>query len=211
VTPISRIFGLERGQSIDRHYIEGFLLGHALDVQGNVLEVARDTYTTRFGGGRVRQSHILHVQEGNPEATIVADLTDAHCPLASDTFDCIILTQTLHLIYDLRAAIHTVHRILKPGGVVLATVPGISQISRYDMDQWGDYWRFTSASARRLLEESFVPPGSVTVRTYGNVLAATAFLNGLAAQELRKEELDQHDPDYQVLIAVRAQKSTSRP
>ena len=64
-----------------------------------------------------------------PEATIVADLADAaHIP--ADAFDCIILTQTLHLIFDVRAAVATVRRILAPGGVVLATVPGISQVDR---------------------------------------------------------------------------------
>ena len=34
--------------------------------------------------------------------------------------------------------------IAEPGGSLLLTVPGISQIARYD-DHWGDYWRFTSA------------------------------------------------------------------
>ena len=95
------------------------------------------------------------------------------------------------MIYDLRAAARQLYRALKPGGVLLATVPGISQISRYDMERWGDYWRFTSLSARRLIEEA----GSmeVTVRTYGNVLSAIAFLHGLAADELREKELNYSD------------------
>jgi len=38
------------------------------------------------------------------------------------------------------------------------------------------------------------------------VLAATAFLNGLATEELRKEELDHYDPHYQLLITIRARK-----
>jgi hypothetical protein len=50
------------------------------------------------------------------------------------------------------------------------------------------------------------PPELVSVAPYGNVLSAIAFLHGLAAEELRPEELDHHDPDYQVLIAVRAVK-----
>ncbi|MDT7947006.1 MAG: methyltransferase domain-containing protein [Thermoflexus sp.] len=169
-----------------------------------MLEIGDDTYTRRFGGDRVARSDVLHVQEGNPKATIVADLTCADS-IPSDTFDCIIFTQTLHVIYDVRAAIRHLHRILKPGGVLLATFPGISQINRYDMDRWGDYWRFTTLSARRLFEEVF-PPGNVTVRAYGNVLAAVAFLHGLSAEELRREELDYHDPDYELIITVRAVK-----
>jgi glycosyltransferase involved in cell wall biosynthesis len=203
--PISRVFGLDRGLCIDRYYIENFLAQHAEDIQGHVLEIGEDTYTRRFGGERVTRSDVLHAVAGNPKATVVADLTCAdHIP--ADTFDCIILTQTLLCIYDVRAALRHLYRILKPGGVLLATFPGISQISRYDMDRWGDYWRFTDASARRLFGDIF-GPDSVTITTYGNVLAACAFLHGLAAHELKQEELDYHDPDYQVIITVRAVKS----
>jgi SAM-dependent methyltransferase len=202
--PISRVFGFDRGLCIDRYYIENFLSRYAEDIRGHVLEIGEDTYTRRFGGDRVARSDVLHVQEGNPKATVVADLTCADS-IPSDTLDCIIFTQTLQFIYDVRAAIRHLYRILKPGGVLLATLPGISQISRYDMDRWGDYWRFTTLSARRLFEEIF-PPGSVTVRAYGNVLAAVAFLHGLSAEELRREELDYHDPDYELIITVRTVK-----
>jgi SAM-dependent methyltransferase len=205
VTPISRQFGLDRGQSIDRYYIEAFLSGHAAEIRGHVLEIGDDYYTRKFGNGRVTRSDVLHLRSGNLKATLVADLTNAqHIP--SNSFDCIIFTQTLQFIYDVRAALGHLHRILKPGGTLLATVPGISQISRYDMDQWGDFWRFTSLSARRLFEESF-SGGNVTVQAYGNVLAAIAFLEGLAQQELNQKELDQRDPDYELLIAVRAIKA----
>ncbi len=204
VTPISRIFGIERGQSIDRYYIEKFLACHAKDICGHVLEVADSTYTRQFGGGRVVKGDVLHVQQGNPEATIIANLTSAD-HIVADSFDCIILTQTLQFIYDSHAAVKTLHRILKPGGVLLASLPGISQISRYDMERWGDYWRFTTLSARRLFEESF-SKRKITVEAYGNVLAANAFLHGLAMEDLRREELDYRDADYQLLITVTATK-----
>lgn len=132
------------------------------------------------------------------------DLTNApHIP--SDTFDCIILTFTLQFIFDIRAALRTVARILKPDGVVLVLVPGISQISRFDMENWGDYWRLTSLSTRLLFEEVF-HPSDVTISTYGNVLSATASLQGLISSELRREELDYHDRDYELLIGIRAVK-----
>jgi ubiquinone/menaquinone biosynthesis C-methylase UbiE len=135
---------------------------------------------------------------------MVADLTCAdHIP--SDTFDCILLTQTLQFIYDVRAALKTLYRILKPAGILLATFPGISQISRYDMERWGDHWRFTSLSSRRLFAEVF-PSARVTVEAHGSVLTALAFLHGLAMEELRQEELDARDPDYEVVITVRAVK-----
>jgi SAM-dependent methyltransferase len=204
VTPVSRVFGFDRGQPIDRYYIEHFLARHARNIRGRVLEVGDASYTQKFGGNRVAISDVLHVTEGNSRATIVADLTDAD-HIQSDTFDCIILTQTLHLIYDVRSAIQTLYRILKPGGVLLATFPGISPI---DQGAWGEhwYWAFTSRSAQRLFEEIF-PAANVAVKTYGNVLAAIAFLEGLAVTELKRDELDYHDPLYSVLIAVRAVKS----
>jgi len=204
LTPISRVFGLDRGVGIDRYYIENFLARYADDIEGHVLEIGDDAYTRKFGGRRVGRSDILYATPENPHATIIADLTCAdHIP--SETFDCIVLTQSLHVIYDVRAALRTLYRILKPGAVLLATFPGISQISRYDMDRWGDYWRFTTLSAQRLFEDVF-QAGNVTVQAHGNVLVAIAFLHGLAAQELRPGELNHPDPDYEVLITVRAVK-----
>jgi SAM-dependent methyltransferase len=204
IKPISRTWGYDRGLPIDRYFIERFLSAHALDVRGHVLEIGVNTYTHRFGGERVIKSDVLHVTAGESKATMVADLTCAnHIP--SDSFDCIILTQTLQFIYDVRAALRTLFRLLKPGGVLLATFPGISQISRYDMERWGDYWRFTSLSSRRLFEEVF-PAEQVIVEAYGNACTAVSFLHGLAAAELRPDELDSHDPDYEVVIAVMAIK-----
>jgi hypothetical protein len=90
--------------------------------------------------------------------------------------------------------------------VLLVTVPGITKVSRGEAERWGDYWRFTAQSARRLFEDVF-PPGAVQVETHGNVLAAVAFLHGVAAEELSRQELDAHDPDFEVTVAVRAAKA----
>ena len=205
VTPISRDFGLDRDQCIDRYYIEAFLSRHAADIRGRVLEIGDDSYTQKFGGGRVGRSDVLNLHWGDPKTTLVGDLANAqHIP--SDAFDCIVFTQTLQFIYDVRAALCHLHRVLRPGGVLLTTLAGISQISRYDMERWGDYWRFTTLSARRVFEECF-PAANIAVQAHGNVLAVIAFLEGLAVTELRREELDHSDPDYELLITVRAVKA----
>lgn len=204
VSPISRSFGFDRGKCVDRYYIEKFLSRHASDVRGRVLEIGDDRYTRIFGGDRVLRSDVLHAVEGNPRATIVADLATGD-GLADGIFDCVIFTQTLPFIFDFRSALRHLYRILAEGGVVLATFPGISQISRYDADRWGDYWRFTSLSARRLFAEVF-PPEAVEVETFGNVLAAVALLHGLAVEDVTPGELEHRDPDYEVIIAVRAVK-----
>jgi SAM-dependent methyltransferase len=197
-------FGGNRGQCIDRYYIEKFLDEHTADVKGHVLDFADDTYARRLGGSKTTKVDVLHVCEGNPCATIVADLAQGE-QIPSAIFDCILCTQVLLLIYDVRAAVRTLHRILKPGGVVLVTSPGIQKISRGDMNLTGDYWRFTTLSLRRLFEESF-PRDHLEVKAYGNVLAAIAFLHGFAVEDLRREDLDYHDPDFEVAITVRAVK-----
>jgi SAM-dependent methyltransferase len=207
LTPVSRAFGFDRGQCIDRHYIEQFLEEHAGDVAGRVLEVADNNYTRAFGGDKVTQSDVLHLHPGEEGTTCYGDLADPNCPLETACFDCIVFTQTLLVIHDFQQAVRTLHRILKPAGVLLATFPGISQISRYDMERWGDYWRFTDLSARRTFGDVFGQE-SVQVTTRGNVLVACAFLHGLAASELTAEELSHTDPDYQVLLTVRAQKTS---
>ncbi len=205
--PLSRAFGLDRGRAIDRYYIEKFLARHARDIAGRTLEIAESRYTYMFGGDRVRQCDVLHTPPGGRSATLIGDLATGQ-NISTDAFNCIILTQTLNCTYDVRAVLANCHRALAPGGVVLATVPGISQISRYDMERWGDYWRFTSLAIRRLFEEAF-GSGEVLIETHGNALVATAFIQGLAAEELKAEELDHQDPDYEVLIAIRARKPNS--
>jgi SAM-dependent methyltransferase len=169
-----------------------------------VLEVGTNEMTRTFGGERVTHSDVLHVEAAGPPVTIVSDLAVGD-DIPDAAFDCVIVTQTLQMIFDASAAVHTLHRILRPGGVALLTVPGITRISRYDMDRWGQYWSFTTRSARRLFEDTFAA-GNVQVEAFGNVLAAVAFLHGIAAGELRAAELERHDPDYEVLVAVRARR-----
>jgi SAM-dependent methyltransferase len=212
VTPFNRVFGSNRGSPIDRYYIDAFLTRHTGvegyapgAIRGRVLEVGETRYTRAFGDASAVESvDVLDASSTNPDATLIADLADG-TGIPSEAYDCVICTQTLLLIYDLRAAVRTLHRALRPGGTVLATVPGISQICRPDMEIWGDYWRFTTASTRRLFEEVF-EPADVIVESHGNVLSATGFLYGLAAEDLKRAELDVHDPDYELVIAIKAVK-----
>lgn len=208
VTPVSRLFGFERGLCIDRYYIENFLEARREDVRGRVLEVGDPAYTHRFGRDRVERSEVLHVTPGEEGATLYGRLDDPDFPLEDGALDCLILTQVFCVVPNLQQAVRTVHRILKPGGTLLASLPGLAQISRYDMDRWGDYWRFTDLAARHLFGEVFGLERTEIV-THGNVLAVVAYLHGLAAGELTPQELDHHDPDYPVVVTVRATKERS--
>src|SRR4051812_29789133 len=88
VEPISREFGFNRGQPIDRYYIEQFLAREAEAIRGHVLEIGHNIYTRKFGGARVEHSDVLYRVPGLSTATIVADLADAP-QIPSATFDCI--------------------------------------------------------------------------------------------------------------------------
>lgn len=205
VTPVSPIFGIDRGQPVDRYYIEKFLESNAADIQGRCLEMGDAFYINKFGGDAVSRIDVLHVAEGNPDATIVGDLTSAdHIP--SDAFDCIIFTQSLQMIYDMKAALHTLHRILKPGGILLLTSHGISKIGRrLGRDDWGEYWHLTTQSLEALVRETF-PGADSQVRSFGNVMSAVAYLHGLATEELVISELDYLDPDFEVIVTARVVK-----
>ena len=203
VTPLSLKFGFDRGTPIDRYYIERFLDAHRKSIHGTVLEIADDSYTRKFGD-KVATRDVLRFDKTNHCATIHGDLTKFDT-IPVDKFDCFICTQTLNFIYNFQGAIKGIHQVLKPNGVALVTVAGLCQISQYDMDRWGDYWRFTDLSMTKAFQEIF-GEGRFEISTYGNVLSAISLLEGIAAEELSKEELDVNDKVYQVLIAIKAWK-----
>lgn len=202
-TPFSSEFGFDRGGAIDRIYVERFLDAKSAMIRGRVLEIGDDSYTRAFGGSRVTRADVLHVDPAQTHATYIGDLSDL--PQVPDgIYDCIVLTQTLHLIYDVRAALRTCHRILAPGGVLLLTSPGISQV---DAGDWGAtwYWSFTDRAIRKLLAEDF-DPADVAVETFGNVYAATTFLYGMGAPEIDRRLLEPADERYPVIVAATARK-----
>jgi SAM-dependent methyltransferase len=207
-TPFSRDFGIHRGEPIDRYFIHKFLAKNSDAIRGSVLEIGDREYTIRFGGGNVTHSDVLHAVAGNPEATLVGDFeTGAGVP--EGVFDCLIITQTIHVIYRFQDALWTAYRALKPGGILLATFPSISQVSMSDVESgWGDYWRFTSFAVKRMLSEIF-PEDNVQLETHGNILTAAAFLFGLSSPELTERELEEVDPEFVMLVTARAQKPLS--
>ncbi|HSE65289.1 MAG TPA: trifunctional glycosyltransferase/class I SAM-dependent methyltransferase/polysaccharide deacetylase [Thermoanaerobaculia bacterium] len=200
--PVSRVWGVDRGQPIDRWYIERFLGRRRGDIRGRVLEVKDATYTHAFGSA-VERADVVDIAADNPAATLVADLA-AKDALPPDAFDCFVLTQTIHIIYDVPAVLENAARSLKPGGVLLATLPCVSRLD-YESGLSGDYWRFTPASARRLFERAF-PDGEVEVEAHGNVLSCCGFLMGASAEDLSPGELERSDPYFPLLVCVRAVK-----
>lgn len=201
--PLSSMFGTDRGQPVDRVYIERFLARHAADIRGTVLEFGDRRYTDRYGRRQVTRSDVMDVVGDNPLASIVGDITEAGM-VPDESFGCVLLVQVLQYVRDVRAAIRSVHRILKPGGVVLATFPGITEVPEIDAgSEWR--WSLTRHSATELFVEAF-GVDAVSVESHGNVLSAISFLHGLSAVEVPAEGWATDDPGYPVIISVRAVK-----
>ncbi len=201
-SPVSASFGFDRGQPVDRYYIEKFLSKHQNCISGDVIEVGGTDYSLKYGK-QVNTSKVLHYSAESGHE-IIADLSKPHC-VDKEIADCFIIPQTYQFIYDTGSAVANSMRILRPGGCVLATVPGITPISVEDYESWGQYWSFTEMSIRRLFEGAG-ELSELEVITYGNIKSATAFLYGYASHELSRKDLDSCDMRYPVIIGVKAVK-----
>lgn len=202
--PVSSVFGMDRGEPIDRYYIRHFMEAHQASIRGVVVEIAEPRYALGYSQ-QISKIEVLHVDPAAKGATLIGDLSKPET-LPENIADCFICTQTYQFIYDVPSALRGSAKLLKSGGSLLGTFPCITQISRFDMDRWGEYWRFTQASVGQLVREAF-PGANVDVRVYGNLFAAKAMLEGLAVEDLPAvEALDIVDQDYPVIIAVKVTK-----
>jgi len=201
INPVDRDFGFNLGTPIDRYYIENFIREHSHLIQGEVLEVGEDSYTSKYA---LEEHRLTVLNVVDKPGCLKGDLESGN-GIPENAFDCVIMTQTLPFIYDVKSAVFHVHKLLKPGGHLLATNPCISQISRFDMDRWGDYWRFTPLSIRRLLENYF-QKDNIQIESHGNSLSSTCFIQGIPSEKLSLRELDHADKDYPVTITSLAQK-----
>jgi SAM-dependent methyltransferase len=203
--PVSDVFGLDRGSPIDRFYIEFFLEKYKKYITGNVLEIADNTYTKKFGQDRNINSFILDYSGANNSRNIInLDLINTDS-VPENKFDCIICTQTLNFIFDFNKAIDSLHKMLKINGTALVTVAGISQVSKYDADRWGDFWRFNPMGIEKCFINKF-GKSNVVACVYGNNYSATMFLNGFCFEECNKNKLLYSDKNYPLIIAIKITK-----
>jgi SAM-dependent methyltransferase len=192
-----------RGRTLHRRYLEQFLEEKQASIRGRCLEFQSDVYATRFGHERIESIDILHKDPGRQEATIVADLA-ADNSIPDCQFDSIICTYVLHLVSDPDRVVAELHRILRPGGTLLACVPDITvQFPEYD-----ELWRFTAKGLKALLDRHFID-GEVSVRGYGNSLVAAGELRGLGVDDFSEEEREFQDPRYALVVCASAAKAGS--
>ena len=202
VKPVSRRFGRECGSPIDRYYIDRFLESNSQYIVGDVFEVADDYYMNKYGADNIER-HIMHV-EGNGDNVKKINLETGE-GVEESVADCIILTQTIQMIFNLDMVICNIYKMLKRGGAALITVHGISQLSLYDYRNWGEYWRLTDIAMSQLLEKYFQKE-KIDIKTYGNVKIATAFLYGLCQEDLDENDFSYNDKQFPVIITATVKK-----
>ncbi len=178
VEPFSANFGFERGTPVDRFYLHKFLDANRSAITGRVLEVQMPSYTARYG----------------------QDVTDAR-EIPDDSYDCLLAPQTLQHVGDLNAVLRTMLRVVKPGGVVLASASALLPL----IADGEDCWHLSPAGWRRTLAREWAG-ADVSVEGHGNCLSAIAAMHGLALEELTEDELSAHDARYPVLVTIRCRK-----
>ena len=209
---LTKNFGFDRGQPVDRFFISHFLKANIDIINGDILEVAERRYSSVLSTNDAKKWILNYSADEHAVDTSVlsinGDLTKKET-LPESSFDCFICTQTLNCIYDLKEAVKTIKSLLRPGGVALITLPSLTQLSGYDSERWGDFWRFTPASAERLFSDVFSEAGaSVKVSAYGNLLAAITLLRGAAVEDLpHSDALLNFDPEYPVVTCVKVKKA----
>lgn len=202
IKSIDPSFGIGRGKAVDRIYIERFIEEHKCDIQGTVMEIQDNRYMQRYGEGRIKKEIILHVEGG--KNCMKGNFVTGE-GLKESMTDCLICTQTLQYIYDLKSTAKNIYKILKRNGIALVTVPGIKSISSYHDAHWGEYWSFTKKSLYQMFVDVFGKE-NIEINSYGNVKVAMAYLYGLCAEDLAEEDFQYNDENFPFIVTARLQK-----
>lgn len=193
------LFRLVRGRldTPGRFYIDRFLERYAAESRGRFLEFGDARYKIAFPSAQIERYDVLNIAEG-PDVTVVGDIQS--CPqIADNTYDVVVCTQVLeHVPNPFRAAAE-LHRILKPGGRLLLTVPAAYPYHAVPQD----YWRFTRDSLQLLFGELF---REVQIEPWGNRVVVVAAYWYWAYDQLPRDALLRRDPDNPQILSVYARK-----
>jgi SAM-dependent methyltransferase len=206
--PFSATFGFDRGTPVDRYYMRHFVRSHTDALRGVAGEVSEPTYLGEFGDDRLQKIEVIDLDPANPRATLIADLSQS-ASLPAETFDCLVVTQTLQYIPEPERALAVCVESLRPGGSLLVAVPALAPHDTHEAPE-ADHWRFWPAGLLYLLQR-VAPEASHTVAGYGNLVATIAFLQGLSAEELKPAELRHNDPRFPVVVCARLDMPRPRP
>ncbi len=200
---ISKRYGFDRGKPIDRYYIEKFIENNKEVIRGKCLEIDNDFYTVRFGGKMVSHKDVLDIIE-TKRANIKGDIRNLKGKIADDVYDCIILTQTLNVLDDYESSIGECYRILRPGGVLLVTMPTVSPSTSKGNSET-NMWRFSVLGAKYVFGK-FFNKEKLKVIGMGNMEAVKFFWMGMSIEDMNEEGLSFKNGDKALIIGIRATK-----
>jgi len=143
------------GLYVIRKYIFDFIKRHGYRLKGVMLDLGCGTKPYReylLSLGNIEKYVGLDLETSNHYDVSVADIhwNGKQIPLANCSIDSIITTEVLEHCPNPEAVIKEMHRILKPGGVVLLTVPFLWPIH----DSPNDEFRYTNYSLKRFFDSA---------------------------------------------------------
>lgn len=94
--------------------------------------------------------------------------------IPSASIDCVILTEVLEHIYEPKLALQELHRVLKPNGVIIGTVPFVVA----EHEQPYDFYRYSYFCLQKMFKETSFTP--IAIEYVGDRIATTiTILNSL--------------------------------
>jgi Methyltransferase domain len=195
--PICHASSFTRGTSIGRYYLIKFVEEIRDQVVGNVLEIGsvpKDRESYNFSDRR--EYHVLNLEAG-PGVDIVGDAHDKSL-IKPESCDSIIIFNVLEHCYAPWQVVENIHSWLKVGGKCFCLVPSAQRLH----DRPADYWRLLP-DGMSLLFKNFAKH---KLYVYGNPMSVVAVFHGIAAEEIKTEDLDAFHADYPVLSCIVAEK-----
>jgi SAM-dependent methyltransferase len=142
-----RYFDRWLGYSIRRQLLDEDLESLRLRMEGRVVEI---------GNGHSRRRGKFEPPISEAECWVFIDVKETvqpdirasieSIPLKDAEFDTVICLEVMEYVTDVNAALKEVHRILKPGGRLILSVPFMHRA-----DTEHDFWRFSSHALKHLL------------------------------------------------------------
>jgi len=200
----------QRGTPIVRYYWARFLQRYQSDIRGAALEIGTTITIRQYGGHALKRADALDLTAHSPEVTVVTDLTRAD-DVSADMYDCFINQFTMHMIYDVEAALYHSIRILKPGGVLLINFSCLDYYVPDGLDMHTGaplfmYWWFTPIQVETLLRSAGLSHTDYKIEIFGNLFSRIAYQMNMPAEELTRDELEYVDPGHPLLICARVVK-----
>ena len=195
--PVDANYGFGRGTPIDRFYLDIFLRKIKKNVCGKILEIGADQKRLDLKkykpGARFDSLDI----EGKSKPTFTAN-AEVQSILKPRSYDSILAFNVLGHCRNPFSVTKNMHTWLRPGGIAFCAVSSSQRVGRCPEDCWK-----IQPDGLRALFSNF---RKIQIISYGNLTTTIGALQGLAAEELSKEELLDHHPDYPVLSCVIAEK-----